>query len=52
MDFKAILVATDFSECAGAAFKTAKKPGPVFRGQNGSPARHPADDCGPKWPNT
>ena len=24
MDFKAILVATDFSECAGAAFKTAK----------------------------
>jgi nucleotide-binding universal stress UspA family protein len=25
MDFKAILVATDFSECAGAAFKVAKK---------------------------
>ena len=25
MDFKAILVATDFSECAGAAFKMAKK---------------------------
>jgi hypothetical protein len=24
MDFKAILVATDFSECAGAAFKVAK----------------------------
>jgi nucleotide-binding universal stress UspA family protein len=24
MEFKAILVATDFSECAGAAFKTAK----------------------------
>ena len=24
MDFKAILVATDFSECAGAAFNTAK----------------------------
>ena len=25
MDFKAILVATDFSECAGAALKVAKK---------------------------
>jgi nucleotide-binding universal stress UspA family protein len=25
MDFKAILVATDFSECAGAAFQVAKK---------------------------
>ena len=25
MDFKAILVATDFSECAGAAFKVARK---------------------------
>ena len=25
MDFKAILVATDFSECAGAAFKVAQK---------------------------
>jgi nucleotide-binding universal stress UspA family protein len=25
MDFKAILVATDFSECAGAAFKVAKE---------------------------
>jgi len=24
MDFKAILVATDFSECAAAAFKVAK----------------------------
>ena len=25
MDFKAILVATDFSECAGAAFEVAKR---------------------------
>ena len=24
VDFKAILVATDFSDCAGAAFKVAK----------------------------
>ena len=30
MDFKAILVATDFSECAGAAFKMAKSLAQVF----------------------
>jgi nucleotide-binding universal stress UspA family protein len=30
MDFKAILVATDFSECAGAAFQVAKKLGRQF----------------------
>ena len=31
MDFKAILVATDFSECAGAAFKTAKNLAQCFK---------------------
>lgn len=30
MDFKVILVATDFSECAGAAFKMAKNLAQVF----------------------
>src|SRR3989339_114945 len=30
MNFKAILVATDFSECAGAAFKVAKSLGQQF----------------------
>jgi nucleotide-binding universal stress UspA family protein len=33
MDFKAILVATDFSECAGAAFKVAKNLAQRFEGK-------------------
>jgi nucleotide-binding universal stress UspA family protein len=33
MDFKAILVATDFSECAGAAFKVAKNLAQGFEGK-------------------
>jgi len=47
MGFQAILVATDFSECAGAAFKVAKNLARRIRGQNCPPARHPKGVVGP-----